>query len=417
MIENLPDEVLGWIMHFLPCAVVRCCASRVCARWRAIALDERAVGRRSCLVSWRPGWLSRCDHAARAGHVDCLAHARASGDRWSEATCEAAASAGHRDVLAYAHQNGCRWDRRACSAAAGAGALDCLRYLHQNGCPWREDTCIEAARFGRLDCLEYACAHGCPTSACAGATALIYNQLDCAQFAHAQGWLNARACEHAARGGSSACLAWAHSCGFPLDGDVCLAAAYADSLDCIVYLVERGAALHKDALRVAVRHDSLAMVRYMLDKGFPRDNEACIREAAMHGSRDVLAALLDAGICVTSGALLDAAAYDNFKVLVEIHRRGLDGGGAGVCLAAALSKSPRSLAFAIECGWPWGGQPTCEAAVASGNIEIAQLARAHGCRCKAWTKKFAPRRRRRLVARNAPHRRQPRHQEDHSTSP
>lgn len=408
MIEGLPDEILGSMMHFLPCAVVRRCASRVCSRWRAIALDERAVGRRSCLVTGRPGRLSRCDHAALAGHVDCLAYARENGARWSETTCEIAASEGHLGVLAYAHRRGCPWDRHSCSAAAGSGALDCLRYLHQNGCPWREDTCIEAARFGRLDCLEYACAHGCATSARAGVTALVYKQLDCAQFAHARGWLDARACEHAARGGSVACLAWAHSRGFPLNSDVCLNAAYADSLDCIVYAVEHGGALHEDALRVAIRHDSLEMVRYMLDNAFPYDSDTCIREAAMYGSSDLMSDLIDAGLCVIPRALLDAAAYDNHDALVEIHRRALDAGGVGVCLAAASSKSARSLAFAIECGWPWGGPSTCEAAINSGDVETIQLARVHGCRCKAWTKKFAPCRRRRLVARNAPHRRPPR---------
>nr|UMO79371.1 Ankyrin repeat domain containing protein [Pandoravirus aubagnensis] len=404
--EVLPNEILASIMHFLPCAIVRRCASQVCARWRAVALDERAVGRRSCLVSNRAGWLSRCDRAARAGHVDCLAHARENGARWSEATCEIAASEGHRDALVYAHRHGCRWDEHACSAAAGAGALDCLRYLHENGCPWDETTCVEAARFGRLTCLEYACAQGCPTSRSVGRTALFYGQLDCARFAHIRGWLDLRACEHAARGGSLSCLAWAHSCGFPLDNTVCLAAAYANSLDCVIYVVEHGGTLHKDALRAAIQQNSLEMVRYMLDHTFPYENDTCIQEAAAHASRGVMSILLDAGFTVVPRALLEAAISDNVGVLAEIHQRALDGGGAGVCLAAASAKSERTLAFAIESGWPWGGPSTCEAAIDSGNMGIIQLAHNHGCHCKAWTKRFAPRRRRRLVVRNAPHRQQ-----------
>lgn len=402
--ETLPDEILASIIRFLPCAIVWRCVSQVCTRWRAIAFDRCAVGRPSCLVPNRAGWLSRCDQAARAGHVDCLAHARENGARWSEATCEIAASKGHRDALVYAHRHGCRWNEHACSAAAGAGALDCLRYLHENGCPWLQDTCVEAARFGRLTCLEYACAHGCPVGESIGRTALFYGQLGCARFAHIQGWLDARACEHAARGGSLNCLAWARSCGFPLDSRVCLAAAYANSFDCLVYAVEHGGTAHEDALRVAIQHDSLEMVRYMIDHTFPYENDTCIREAATHASRGVMSILLDAGFAVTPRALLEAAISDNVGVLAEIRQRTLDGGGAGVCLAAASANRARSLVFAIESGWPWGGPSTCEAAVDSGNIEIIQLAHINGCHCKAWTKRFAPRRRRRLVVRNAPHR-------------
>nr|UDO48082.1 ankyrin repeat [Pandoravirus massiliensis] len=404
--DDLPDEILALFMRFLPCVVVRCRASQVCVRWRAIALDKRAVGRRSCAIAdGRGGRLSQCDHAARAGHVDCLVHARGAGARWGESTCEAAAAAGHLHVLVYAHEAGCPWDRHACSAAAGAGALDCLRYLHENGCPWSEDTCIEAARFGRLDCLAYACAHRCPTTAFAGTIALRYGHLNCVAFAHERGWLDERACAHATYADSVACLAWVHEHGFPLDSAACLDAAYAVSIDCMAYIVDHGGALHKDALRAAIRQNSLEMVHYMVDRRFPRDDNACMEEAAAHASRPIVSLLIDAGVGVTARALTEAAVSDNLEAITEIHQRALDGGGDGVCQAAASAGSARVLAFAVECGWPWGGPPTCEAAIEGRNLTIVQLARDHGCRCKAWVKKFAPRRRRRLVARNAPNRR------------
>nr|UMO78432.1 Ankyrin repeat domain containing protein [Pandoravirus belohorizontensis] len=381
--DTLPDEVLALILASLPCAVVRATASSVCRRWRCIALDPSSLGRHPCLV--RPPNAQKCDpcaDAARHGHLDCLIYARAKGHRWGMDTCCQAAAGGHLACLVYAHRNGCRWNGDECEAAAGHGHIDCLRYLAEHGCPVYSWTCVAAASGGHLDCMI---------------------------FLAKKGALADDICRHAASSGSVACLTWLDDHGFAWDASTCANAAGAGSLACVTYVRERGCPWDASTLTEAVRSGNADLVRYVVTNGCPRDDAACLKAAVVYGGLPVLCVLLDAGVVLAPDAVCLAAHHGRIVVIAEAHARGFIDTRGDVCHAAAAQGQLEALTLARECGWDWGGARTCEAALDHNDATaLVEYVREHGCRCISWRRRFAPARRRRLVARNAPDRRRAR---------
>ncbi|AGO83656.1 Ankyrin repeat domain containing protein [Pandoravirus salinus] len=428
--DDLPDEIIALVLASLPCAIVRGAALLVCRRWQRIALDTSAIGRRSCLDPTAGSCkASQCVDAARHGHLDCLAYARSRGRRWNRETCRRAAEGGHLACLAYArrhgcpwdqsacenaaagghihvlkwlHANGCSWSSRTCDAVAYAGHLDCLRYLHEHGCPWDYWTCAYAAAQGHLDCLTYAHANGCALVEVAGKWAATGGHLDCMIFLADKGVLAADTCTHAASSGNVACLAWAHERGFAWDALTCAAAAERGSLECLVYARDRDCPWDSATLTKGVRRGHADIVCYAIRHGCPRDDAACLDDAVWCGNVDVLRLLLDAGVRLTIEAVCLAARHGRQAILAEAHRRGFADHQGDVCYAAAVGGQLDNLKWAHECGWAWGGMRTCQAAIDRDTIELTEYVERHGCHCDAWQRRFAPTRRRRLVARNAP---------------
>ncbi|BDA47197.1 hypothetical protein COCOBI_10-0420 [Coccomyxa sp. Obi] len=87
------------------------------------------------------------------------------GTPWDASTCAAAARAGSVDCLSYAHASGCPRYFETCALAAGHGKLDCPVYAHEYECELNSLVLHHAARGGHLECLKYAHTHGCPFSA------------------------------------------------------------------------------------------------------------------------------------------------------------------------------------------------------------------------------------------------------------
>jgi len=195
-IEVLPDEILGHIMSFVPCAHLAARASLVSHRWRVVALDPSAVGRVSCcykchLCQQMPcacepipssngqqqqgrvrfqqqrntiKRTGRTRMAARAGHLDCLVYARAQGHPWASRTVKDAAKYGHLGCLEYARSHGCPWYGSVLRAAAARGHLDIVEYVLRSGCVRDRHATTEAARHGHLACLRAMRQHGCKWS-------------------------------------------------------------------------------------------------------------------------------------------------------------------------------------------------------------------------------------------------------------
>lgn len=410
VMDALPDEILALILASLPCAIVRATASSVCRRWRCIALDPSSLGRHPCLV--QPPGARKCDpcaDAARHGHLDCLMYARAKGHRWGSDTCYQAAAGGHLACLAYAHRNGCRWSGDECEAAASYGHVECLRYLAEHGCPVYSWTCVAAASAGHLGCLAYAHGRGCALAVDMDRYAARGGHLDCVIFLAEKGALADNICRHAASSGSVPCLAWLHDHGFAWDASTCADAAAAGSLACVTYARERGCPWDASTLTGAVRSGNADLVHYAVANSCPRDDAACLQATVVYGGLPVLRILLDAGVVLTSDAVCLAAHYGRIEIIAEAHARGFVDPRGDVCHAAAAQGQLEALAFARECGWAWGGARTCEAALDHNNATaLAEYVREHGCHCIAWRRHFAPARRRRLVARNAPGRRRTR---------
>lgn len=399
--DALPDEIIALVFRALPCVVVRGRASAVCWRWRRIALDETAVGRRLCAK--KCAWRRRealCADAAQNGHLDCLVYAHRSGRIWDDDVTHAAALGGSLECLRYARDNGCPWDATTTVAAASGGHLDCLRYLHENGCRWDERTCSAAAADGHLDCLDYAHANGCRWGLATGNSAALGGHLACMAFAAEHGRLGPDACAYAARSGSVECLAWAHERGFEWDRQTCTDAARSASLECLIYAHQGGCPWDGGVFLAAISGGSLDCVRYLWEQGCPRDDAGCLLGAVTHGDLAILAFLIDRGLPWTLEAVKAAACRDHVDVLERAHADGFIDKTGDVCHEAAERGRAAALAFAHGCGWAWGGRRTCEVALGHRADDIDQYVKTHGCRCSAWERRFAPARRRRLVVRN-----------------
>lgn len=347
-------------------------------------------------------------------------YARDKGHRWGRDACCQAAAGGHLACLAYAHRNGYRWSGDECEAAASHGHIDCLRYLAERGCPVYSWTCAAAASGGHLDCLAYTHSRRCGLTADAGPCAARRGHLDCVIFLAEKGALADDICRYAASSDSVPCLAWLHDHGFAWDALTCAYAAAAGSLACVAYARERGCPWDTSTLTEAVRSGNADLVRYAVANSCPRDDAACLRAAVVYDGVSVLRVLLDAGVVMTPDAVCLAAHHGRIAIIAEAHARGFIDPEGDVCRAAAAQGQLEALVLARECGWDWGGARTCEAALDHNDATaLAEYVRERGCHCISWRRRFAPARRRRLVARNAPDRRRTRRRcpDDDSKAP
>lgn len=156
--DALPDELLCAVFAHSPCLVLRTIVPSVCRRWRNVAGDAVALGKRAaCVDTAQPMKRSSrwCDAAAAAGHLDCLTYARYTlGLSWGAATCQAAAREGHVNCLVFAHRNGCPWNRDTTRVAAANGHLGCFLYARKHGCQMHDACALAAACNGHAAILD-----------------------------------------------------------------------------------------------------------------------------------------------------------------------------------------------------------------------------------------------------------------------
>ncbi|AGO83021.1 Ankyrin repeat domain containing protein [Pandoravirus dulcis] len=408
-INDLPDEILAYVFAWVPCLDAVRTLILVSHRWRSVATDERAMGRRPCVVRGsRRSTL--CDRAAAAGHVDCLAYARSRGRSWGANVCATAAGGGHLACLEYAHANGCPWDESTPKEAAFGGHLDCLEYARTNGCRWDEDTPEAAAAGGHLDCLAYAYEGGCVTSARACRKAAESGHAACVKYLLDAGF----PCTHktwraAARGGSVGCLEVLESvCPFlhdPTTWETSMKIGGGGHIAAAEWLRARGVRRGYFMMKGAARHGRADFVDYMLGRGTDarsigsHNDTAIVWAAARGGHTGCLRLLLEKGQYPfdaerdSMGVYAAAASSGRIECLRYMHEA--HGGSAWfsdnrTCATAARKGRLDCLRYAHENGCPWGRR-TVSSAAYGGHLDCLIYAIEHGCAYDAYAVEAAAR--------------------------
>lgn len=367
--DALPDELLAYILSFLPCALGRGVCARVCSRWRQVASDDRAIGRTHCHRSkdlprdWQQPvvtyyrmyrQVSACDRAAAAGHVDCLVYARNRQHVWDTTTCALAARYGHVDVLRFLSENGCPQtdqvstylndlykDAVATSnhelvmMAVASGNIDCVEYLSKSrAIPLSSALFKVAAESGHVHTMRYGVEQGL-------ATRLAYD-----------------ACEAAARGGHIQCLVYAREIGCPWGKNLCASAVEGGSIECLAYTHQNGGRLINCMWLDAIERGRIEIVRYACENGWAPTRRA-MRVAVTSGRVDMVRCVCRRGDAAWNADDLCAMAagsgsLDIVRYLCEIGY----GQSKGACTAAARADRPDILAYLHEHGCPWD-RPSC----------------------------------------------------------
>ncbi|WBR14210.1 Ankyrin repeat protein [Pandoravirus kuranda] len=409
----LPDEMVAHILWHVPCLdrVVR--VRLVARRYAAIADDDAALGHTLCIGSTPPTESDRMiDRAAAAGHVACVEHAIAKGQRPLARTFCAAATGGHLAVLKMLSRQEAlpppapmvaligapAWDECACSAAASSGHLDCLAFLHDNGCPWDAWTLVAADCNGHVDCGDYARARGCPEE-----PPRICSARDIARCTHEHRLLGsdwrppvdplsdpdhvggifydyqhglaseAGLCLRAARHGHMSFLVYAKACGMHWDASACDAAAIERRLDCLRYLHEQGCPWDTRAVRAGITSRCRATFAYLRDHGCPADDGAVVQELSEPDARlDVVTDLCERmGCSVTDEAVCAAVSAGRADLLAYLHQRGGRLKAEYREKAIIDANSVDCLRYICENGHPPDAGVLC-AAAAYGTIECVR---------------------------------------------
>jgi hypothetical protein len=363
-VQALPDELLARLMRTLTCSDrILSCAS-VSKRWRAVALDDRSVGRRPCLardvyaeckaetLGRRAGRLvhpvGRPHMAAHVGHLDCVVDVcRAEGGhRVDLGTCLAALVRGHADVLAWAMGRR-RW-----------AFWNAAVYVTLQRAIWRD----------HADALDVALAR-CPEGEReAVRRALLWQILEvgrpaCARVAEAHGWpLPVASCRIAARCGNVVMLDYARERGCPwvfcpdTHGNHVIR-----TLDCDSVMESTDCRIEWDFI---VWDDRVGVIEYGLRNGWtPTQNH--ILEAIRASSWDTIALLQEASACPWDADMARAmASWGRMDVLHEAREHGCPW-DERACEAAVTQGYDRILAYLHENGCPWDWQACLSVALDS----------------------------------------------------
>ena len=156
LVDDLPDEILVHVFRHLPCGRIEVAIACVSARWRRVARDALAMGRRLCVYGARTMVRASrwCDAAASAGHLDCLVYAHARGHVWATKTTYAASRSGHMACIDHLCRHGCRFNARAGEGAAQGGHVDAVVYLLRRHKAHPASVIYRAVRHARLEVYE-----------------------------------------------------------------------------------------------------------------------------------------------------------------------------------------------------------------------------------------------------------------------
>lgn len=323
--ERLPDEILAAVFAWMPCVTLDGPVSAVCARWRRIARDRAAVGRReSCVehalatqrheMSQRVALLQsdtceprrialsyerRLCAAAATGHVGCAAHIYRPTSVWPHRVVSDAAQGGHVRVLAWLWRRGCAFKATDMYAAARRGRVDCMAYLYDRVCPRHHDDwwpLFCAAGSGHLAAVAWLRSRGYAWHREIVAEALRKGHADAAAWMIANGcpW-PAKVAMVAARDGHSSVLRAMLDRGLAIDDDLYEAALKGGNYMCVALLCERAAPWSSRHCALAAAAGRLDLVEMLCATGCPCG--ADVLSAAQASGHDHVVAWLRVRCC------------------------------------------------------------------------------------------------------------------------
>ncbi|AJF97292.1 ankyrin repeat protein [Pandoravirus inopinatum] len=349
--EALPDELVAHVFAFLPCVVLLGRTSVVCVRWRRIASDAAAIGRRPCVSHWpTPDWLH--GPAAAAGHHQCLVRADERGQVPGPDTLAEAVRSGHRQCIAHCALYAGQDITGAHTAAVESGDVDRFQFVIQcTRSPWHllDDLPHVAASAGHLDMLAHL---------------------------HQSGHDMWGVCGAAAAGGHLACLAYGRKHGCRWDTYDYANAAAVGHLGVLCYMEDNGLAPHPDAMALAVSKGHLGVIVHLVERGHPLHDRAC-DDAAMSGRVDVLEYVRSRGCPWTEATCASAAAAGHIDMLVHLVKQGCLW-DAQTCAAAAAHGHLEVLTYARDSGCPWDARTT-HLAAQHGHMACLEYACERGC--------------------------------------
>jgi hypothetical protein len=236
-------------------------------------------------------------------------------------------------------------------AAASLGLVTRLRAAHGQGRPVASELMQHAARGGSVACLDFLRQQG--------------------------GQWSGEVSEEAARAGNLEALQWLHESGCPLGHGVCSAAALSGHLDCLRYAHEHGCHLGGHVAQAAAQSGHLDCLRYAHEHGCPWEG-ATAEVAARNGRLACLQYAHDNGCPWDTFVLYGAAEMAHLDCLAYAHEHGL-AWNAEVMLAAVFSRSLACVKYVHKHGGPWDGV-TYRAAQRRGRCEdILSYMREQGC--------------------------------------
>ncbi|AJF97579.1 ankyrin repeat protein [Pandoravirus inopinatum] len=432
-IDDLPDEILVAVFHYLSCFEYNASVPLVCWRWRRVNSDGAVLPQRAC---------DPCatDPPATKSTVVCkpvcpLAHVRvpfrlAMGLSLPAnfGTCERPSATVFLLYALYYHTSTtkrpgfpvrCRpIDARPCEEAARLGGdagvvsllecgwpssprvfawcavwgstLDRLLALVLAGCPIDDPMVGTACAWcGRADVLSLLVGLGAAHTVDASAwkVAAMRGHIEWMVAARAHGFTRpSQECAQAAAwAGHFDIVMWAQDeCDRSDPSIVTGAVASGTNVASLVALVGAGWAVAPDAIVEAARRgviDVIAFVWSVLDaRRVPachsRSLASCI-EAAREGHLDCLAYLWMHG-CPWDGRVCAAAASNGHLDCLIYARENGCLWDANTCRMAAAGGHYACLVYAYENGCPWE-EGTCEAASAGGHLACLAYAHQNGC--------------------------------------
>ena len=270
--DDLPNELLCYVLRHVGCWTRTNVASLVCWHWRTLALDDASMGGRSCYEG-RSSYKALTARMGKSGHADCLMRLHRAGRVHCESVCEAAAEGGHLHCLELLRALGYSVGPLTASSAFRHGRIDCLEYMLEQGCIGATRHSIDVLRaYGPTDCLGCISGEG---NACGHA--LTKGHTRCLDYLVKNGTpLPAYACHLVAWHGHLECLTFVRERGCPWDEVACEQAAHAGHLECLEYMHTNGCPWDERTCRAAAETGRLACLQYAVEHGCPIDREGCI---------------------------------------------------------------------------------------------------------------------------------------------
>ncbi|AGO82078.2 Ankyrin repeat domain containing protein [Pandoravirus dulcis] len=321
--NRFPDEILAAVLAWMPCVTLDGPVSGVCVRWRRLARDRAAVGRReSCvehaLATQRSEMSQRCVlvqsetcdprrialsyerrlcAAAASGHVGCAAHIHNPMLAWPYRVVSHAAQGGHVHMLAWLWRRGCAFKATDMYAAARHGRVDCMAYLYDRICPRHHD-----------DWWPLFCAAG---SGHVAAVAWLRG--------HGYVWHREIVAE-ALRKGHADVATWMIANGCPWPPKMPVAAARDGHSDVLRAMLDRGLAIGADLCEAVIKGGNCACVALLCERAPPWSTRHSAL-AATAGRLDLVEMLCAAGCPCDAGVLSAARAAGHDRVVTWLHAR------------------------------------------------------------------------------------------------
>ncbi|AGO84472.1 F-box domain containing protein [Pandoravirus salinus] len=270
--DTLPDEILAVLFALLDCRDSAVSVAPTCRRWRCVATDAAAIGRRRCTT------ISLAKNGP-AGYRERGTGKPAAGDLL---LCLRAIRADHPACLLRSRRPDCQWDHRLWSAIAFCDSVTCARAMCLVGSPPRCSDFTEAAAWGgHVSSIERLRDLGCPCNIdrILG-IAVDEGRVECAAYAlrhggvlyEGAGWWCGMA--PAAPENHAACLRGLLEAGHTFDGNVCMTAA-TDHADCLRILHEAGYPWDTDVTEMAAHWGAFGCLSYAHEHGCPWDSTTC----------------------------------------------------------------------------------------------------------------------------------------------